>query len=78
MVTAVVSSKGRVTIPLSVRTALHIATGSRIEFIEIETGKFAITAASVSVTALKGILKTPQKPVTLEGIAYAIETQSEE
>lgn len=78
MVTSVMSSKGRVTIPLRVRTALHITTGSKIEFVEIENGKFAIIAATASVTALKGILKTPQKPVTLDGMAHAIETQGVE
>lgn len=75
MVTAILSSKGQVTIPASVRSALGIDTGSRIEFVEIEQGKFAILAATGSVTALKGMLSSPARPVTLEDMEQAIATQ---
>lgn len=75
MATATLTSKGQVTIPAAVRTALGLDTGSRIEFVELETGQFAIVAATSPVQALKGVLRKPAKPVTLEDMERAIAAQ---
>lgn len=72
MATASVTSKGQITIPASVRAALGLETGSRVEFVEIEKGKFAIVAATNSVQALKGIFRKPLSPVSIEEMNSAI------
>jgi len=40
MPTAIVTSKGQITIQASVRRALHVEAGARLKFVEIETGRF--------------------------------------
>lgn len=38
------TSKGRITVPAKVREALRIKAGDRIEFIQIEAGRFELLA----------------------------------
>jgi AbrB family looped-hinge helix DNA binding protein len=75
MATATLTSKGQVTIPAAVRTALGLDTGSRIEFVETGKGQFSIIAATSPVQALKGILRKPAKPVSLDDMEHAIAMQ---
>jgi len=51
------TSRGRVTIPIKVRSALGVRPGDRIEFVEIEKSKFIIVGAMPSVGELKGIVR---------------------
>ena len=48
------TSKGRITIPASIRASIGIVNGTRIEFVEIENGKFIIVPTLVSIQSLKG------------------------
>ncbi len=73
MPTATLSAKGRITLPLQVRESLGLTEGDRVEFIEIETGKFAVIAASASVRSLKGAVPKPATPVSIEDMNDAIE-----
>jgi len=67
------TSKGQVTIPKPVRTALGIDSGDRIEFVEVEKGQFAIIAATRSVQELKGRFQGKRsKPVSIEEMNAAI------
>jgi antitoxin PrlF len=76
MTSATVTSKGQVTIPVDVRTHLGLATGDRIEFILNEdTGRYEVVPATRSVTALKGIIRKPAKPVSIEDMNAAIAEQ---
>lgn len=76
MASATVTSKGQVTIPLDVRNQLGLGAGDRIEFIlNDETGRYEILPANRSVTALKGIIRKPAKPVSIEEINSAIDEQ---
>ncbi|WP_426118657.1 AbrB/MazE/SpoVT family DNA-binding domain-containing protein [Pseudomonas sp. DSP3-2-2] len=75
MATATVTSKGQITIPAQVRASLGLDTGDRIEFVDIGNGKFAIIAATHSVRDLKGLIRKPAKPVSIEDMNLAIETQ---
>lgn len=59
------TSKGRITIPSVVRAALRVKVGDRIEFIQIEPGCFALMAATLSVTTLKGLVRKPSTPATM-------------
>ncbi len=76
MASATVTSKGQVTIPVDVRTHLGLSTGDRIEFIlNEETGRYEVVPATRSVTALKGIIRKPAKPVSIEDMNAAIAEQ---
>jgi len=75
MTSATLTSKGQVTIPAPVRAALGLETGSRIEFVETEKGTFFIFPATNSVRDLKGMLKKPVKPVSIEDMNLAIARQ---
>lgn len=66
MATAVLSSKGQITLPLVVRQKLGVATGDRVEFVELENGQFALMPAVEDVRALKGMVPKPRRPVTIE------------
>lgn len=72
MATATLTSKGQITIPVQVRTALGLDTGDRVEFVEIEDGTFALIAASKSVRELKGLIRKPAKAVSIEQMNQAI------
>lgn len=75
MSTATLTSKGQVTIPAKVRVAMGLDTGDRIEFIEMDDGTFTIMAATHSVKELKGMIRKPAKPVSIEDMNVAIEAQ---
>jgi len=72
MSTATMTSKGQITIPISVRNALGVKAGDRVEFVEIEKGHFAVVASTLSVHSLKGIIPKPSRPVSLEDMNAAI------
>lgn len=72
MTTATISSKGQITIPVAVREALHVKTGDRIEFVEIEPGRYELIAASRPITDLKGMFGQPTTTVTIEDMNVAI------
>jgi len=63
---ATITSKGQITIPKDVRDRLGVDAGDRIEFVEIESGEFKIIPATAEVTELKGIVRKPKRPVTIE------------
>jgi AbrB family looped-hinge helix DNA binding protein len=72
MTTATITSKGQVTIPAPVRTALGLGAGDRIDFIETEKGQFAIVAATHSVQRLKGLIAKPPQAISIEEMNAAI------
>lgn len=72
MVSAKLTSKGQITIPATVRAALGLEAGSRVEFVETGNGAFSIIAATEEVQSLKGMLKKPAKPVSIEAMHQAI------
>ena len=75
MTTATISSKGQITIQADVRQALHVDTGDRVEFVEIEPGRYEFVAATRSVTELKGMFGTAKRSVSIEEMNRAIATQ---
>ena len=72
MTTATLTAKGQITIPLEVRQALRVEAGDRVEFVEVQPGRFEVIAATGSVTALKGMVAKPRKPVSIEDMNKAI------
>ena len=72
MATAVITSKGQITIPKSVRERLGVDAGDRVEFVETDHGVFTIVAATRDVKDLKGIVPKPAKPVSIEDMNRVI------
>ena len=72
MTTATITTKGQITIPAEVRHALKVDTGDRVEFIEIEPGRYEFLAATHSVTALKGMFGKANKVVSIDEMNSAI------
>ena len=72
MATAVITSKGQITIPKEVRERLKVEAGDRVEFVEVEKGVFAMVAATRDIRDLKGIVPKPAKPVSTEDMNRAI------
>lgn len=72
MATAVVTSKGQITIPKTVRERLGVDAGDRVEFVETENGVFTVVAATRDVKELKGVVPKPARPVSVEDMNRAI------
>ncbi len=72
MTAAKVTSKGQITIPAEVRRRMRVGSGDRVEFVEIEKGVFAIRPIKGDVRSLKGLLKAPKRPITIEEMNEAI------
>jgi antitoxin PrlF len=72
MSTAIVTSKGQVTIPLDVRKKLGLDQGDRIDFVDLGNNQFGIMVAVEEVTSLKGVVRKPSEPVSLASMNEAI------
>lgn len=72
MPTAVVTSKGQITIPKPVREGLGVETGDRVEFVEVEKGVYTVVAATRDIRDLKGMIPKPAKPVSIEDMNRAL------
>jgi antitoxin PrlF len=72
MATATLTGKGQITIPVEVRQALRLDAGDRVEFVEVEPGRFEIVPATLSVTALKGMFGKPKRTVSIDEMNAAI------
>ncbi|ODU08985.1 MAG: AbrB family transcriptional regulator [Rubrivivax sp. SCN 71-131] len=66
MTTATLTSKGQITIPAQVRRVLNVQAGDRVEFVQVEPGRFEIVAATRSVRELKGLFGKPSRTVSIE------------
>jgi antitoxin PrlF len=72
MSTATISSKGQITVPSAVRQALQVAAGDRVEFVEVEAGRFEFFAATRSIKELKGMFGKPKGKVSVAQMNAAI------
>ena len=75
MSTATLTTKGQITIPVDVRRALNVEAGDRVEFVQIEPGRFEVIATTRSVRELKGRFGKPKRTVTIEEMNAAIAAQ---
>ena len=72
MASATVTSKGRITIPVSVREDLGLKGGTRVKFVKIAEGQYAIVPA-ISVRSIKGMCHKPgRRAATIEEMNEAI------
>jgi AbrB family looped-hinge helix DNA binding protein len=72
MPTAIVTSKGQITIPKAVRDALGVEAGDRVEFVEREKGVYTVVAATRDIRDLKGLVPPPPSPVSVEDMKRAV------
>ncbi len=72
MTTAIVTSKGQITIPKPVRDGLGVESGDRVEFVELERGVYTVVAATRDIRDLKGVIPKPAKPVSVEDMNRAV------
>ena len=72
MVTATLTSKGQITIPVAVRLSLGVETGDRVEFVELAPGRFEVIAATRSVTELKGMFGKTRRKVSIDDMKAVI------
>ena len=75
MTTATLTSKGQITIPADVRRALNVRTGDRVEFVEVEPGRFEIVSATRSVREMKGMFGKAPRTVSIEEMNRTIAGQ---
>jgi antitoxin PrlF len=66
-----ITSKGQATIPKAVREHLRLKPGDRIKFFMHPDGSVVILP-KLPVSALRGMLKSRQRPVTIEQMNEAI------
>ncbi len=75
MATATLTSKGQITVPVSVRNDLKVDAGDRVEFVLIAPGRYEFVAATHSVSELKGMFGKPAKAVSIEQMNRAISSR---
>lgn len=78
MTTATLTSKGQITLPAAVRSGLGVGTGDRVEFIELTPGRYELVAATLPVTALKGMVPRPSTRVTIANMDAAVRKRAAE
>ena len=71
MPSATLTSKGQITIPVTVRQAMGLEIGQRVDFVRMPNQQFQLVAVNRSAAALKGIVQT-QRSVSLEEMEEAI------
>ena len=69
---ATLTSKGQITLPISVRNALGISAGAQVDFLPVD-GSFILVPVRSDVSSLKGrFAGRVKKPVTIEAMNEAI------
>lgn len=77
MPTATLTSKGQITIPLSLRTVLGLHPGSKLDFIRDESGFKAIPVQVGGQKTLKGrFAGRASRPVTIADMNNAIAAEA--
>lgn len=66
-----ITSKGQATIPKAIRDHLGLHTGDRVKFFLHPDGS-VVLLPKLPVSALRGIVKPGQLPVTLEDMTEAV------
>lgn len=66
------TSKGQLTLPVSIREKLHLKPGDKIEFFTRPDGHIEGIPVKQTIIELKGILPKPKKPVSLDEMNNAI------
>lgn len=65
------TTKGQATIPKPIRDHLHLKPGDRVKFFVHPDGS-VVLLPELPVAALRGILRTHRRPVTIEAMNEAV------
>ena len=72
MPAATLTSKGQITVPLAVRTALGLHAGTKVDFVRVDDG-FKLVPLHKDASSLKGrFAGRVAKPVSIEAMDRAI------
>ena len=72
MPVATLTSKGQITLPMSVRNALGLSAGAQVDFVPVD-GSFVLVPVRSDVASLKGrFAGRVKKPVSVEAMNEAI------
>jgi antitoxin PrlF len=66
------TSKGQITVPSAIRKQLKLQPGDRLDFVLREDGHIEVVPVRGSITALKGSVPKPKRPVSLAEMDAAI------
>lgn len=72
MATGTMTSKGQITIPVEVRRALGLRTGSRVTFVQRADGVVELRREVGSVRSLRGIVPQPPHHLSVEDMDEAV------
>ena len=61
MIEATLTSKGQITIPVEIRTALGLVSGERVVFTRLDDGTTILRAKTRSIAELQGVLKPARR-----------------
>jgi len=75
MAAATLTSKGQVTIPISVRKDLDLMPGSMLDFIANADGSWKIVKRQRSILELAGIIKRTEKTVSIDEMTHKAKQQ---
>lgn len=73
---ATITSKGQITLPISVRKALKIKTGDKLDLVVTEEGEIRGTPVSSNLSALAEILPPAKRKLSLEEMDAAIREEA--
>ncbi|MDE0768936.1 MAG: AbrB/MazE/SpoVT family DNA-binding domain-containing protein [Opitutaceae bacterium] len=73
---ATITSKGQITLPISVRKALKIKTGDKLDFVVTENGEIVGKPISNSLSSLAKILPPAKRKLSLDEMDAAIRNRS--
>ena len=69
---ATITSKGQLTLPKMIRKKMNLHTGDKVEFVINRSGEVFLVAQKRNVLELKGLIKSPKSPVSLDEMEKAI------
>ncbi|MFC3121860.1 AbrB/MazE/SpoVT family DNA-binding domain-containing protein [Agaribacter flavus] len=72
---ATVTSKGQITIPVTVRANMKLDAGDKVEFIDMGDGQYQMIAVTREVRTLKGLFKS-DRVVSIDEMNDAIEASA--
>lgn len=76
MITATITSKGQITIPKDIREQLDLHAGDKISFVEDEDGSINLVPIKKELSAIKGLVVKPKKPVSVEDMNKAVKRKA--
>ena len=69
---SVISAKGQVTIPMSIRSLLNWQTGDALDFVLHEENRVELVVKKTPVTSLKSLIGKPKRALSLAEMEAAI------